>query len=220
LLHQFKITWRNLLKDRQFTLLNLLGLSTGLACSFLIYLWIVDELNVDKYNEKDAQLYQVMENINTENGIRTISGTAGLLGKALAEETAGIEYSASVLPSSWFPFKGVVTAAETHLKADAQYVSTHYFDIFSVDITEGNKTKFFEGTSSVMISDEFAEKLFHTTENIIGKMVKWDQSEFGGVFQISGVFKKPPSNATEKFDLIFNYALVLERTAQSFKLYQ
>ena len=199
------------MKDRQFTLLNLLGLSTGLACSFLIYLWIVDELNVDKYNEKDAQLYQVMENINTENGIRTISGTAGLLGKALAEETAGIEYSASVLPSSWFPFKGVVTAAETHLKADAQYVSRHYFDIFSVDIKEGDTTKFFEGTSSVMISDEFAEKLFHTTENIIGKMLKWDQSEFGGVFQISGVFKKTPSNATEKFDLIFNYALVLER---------
>ncbi|HTE29803.1 MAG TPA: ABC transporter permease, partial [Chryseolinea sp.] len=211
MLHQFKITWRNLVKDRQFTLLNLLGLSTGLACSFLIYLWIVDELKVDKYNAKDAQLYQVLENINTENGIRTITGTAGLLGKALAEETPGIEYSASVLPSSWFPFKGVINAGETHLKADAQYVSAHYFDIFSVDITKGSKAKFFEGTSSVMISDEFAQKLFHTNENAVGKMVKWDQSEFGGVFQISGVFKKPPSTATEKFDLIFNYALVLER---------
>ena len=199
------------MKDRQFTLLNLLGLSTGLACSFLIYLWIVDEMKVDKYNAKDAQLYQVLENINTENGIRTITGTAGLLGKALAEEMPGIEYSASVLPSSWFPFKGVITEGETHLKADAQYVSAHYFDIFSVDITKGSKAKFFEGTTSVMISDEFAQKLFHSNENAVGKMVKWDQSEFGGVFQISGVFKKPPSTATEKFDLIFNYALVLER---------
>jgi len=211
LLHPFKITWRNLVKDRQFTLLNLLGLSTGLACTFLIYLWIVDEMTVDKFNEKDEQLYQVMENINTENGIRTITGTPGLLGRALAEEVSGIQYSASVLPSSWFPFKGVVTADEIHLKADAQYVSTHYFDIFSIDIIESNKTKLFDGTNAVMISDEFAKKLFHTTENVIGKMVKWDQSEFGGVFQISGVFKKPPSNSTEKFDLIFNYALVLEK---------
>lgn len=52
-----RLAWRNLLKDRQFTLLNLLGLSTGLACSLLLYLWVSDELKVDKYNEKDSSLF-------------------------------------------------------------------------------------------------------------------------------------------------------------------
>ena len=112
----FKIIWRNLLKDRQFTILNLLGLSTGLACSLLIYLWITDEKNVDKHNEKDAQLYQVMTNIKTENGIKTIPGTAGLLGTVLSKEIPDIEYSVSVLPASWFPFQGVLTTGETKVK--------------------------------------------------------------------------------------------------------
>ena len=57
----FKLAWRNLVKDRQFTFLNLIGLSTGLACAFLIYLWVNDELSVDKFNEKDSQLYQVLK---------------------------------------------------------------------------------------------------------------------------------------------------------------
>jgi len=52
----FIIAWRNLLKHRQFTLLNLLGLSTGLACALLIYLWVQDELNIDTFNKKDSQL--------------------------------------------------------------------------------------------------------------------------------------------------------------------
>src|ERR1700749_3273031 len=55
-----KIAWRNLIKDRQFTLLNLLGLSVGLACSLLIRLWIADELRMERYNTGENQLYQVM----------------------------------------------------------------------------------------------------------------------------------------------------------------
>jgi hypothetical protein len=67
----FRITWRNLLKDRQFTALNLIGLSVGLACTLLIGLWVADELHMDRYNEKDAQLYQVMGNFKTDAGIKT-----------------------------------------------------------------------------------------------------------------------------------------------------
>jgi putative ABC transport system permease protein len=54
----FKFAWRNIVKDRQFTVLNLIGLSTGLACSLLIYLWVNDELNVDRFHEKDGRIYR------------------------------------------------------------------------------------------------------------------------------------------------------------------
>ena len=75
----FKIAWRNLRKDRLFTLLNLVGLSTGLACTLLIYLWVNDELHIDKYNEKDGRLYQVMNNMHSDRGITTGTNTPGLL---------------------------------------------------------------------------------------------------------------------------------------------
>ncbi len=108
----FKIAWRNLLRDRQFSFLNLLGLSTGLACAILIWLWINNELNMDKYNEKDEQLYQVMQNLKENNGIQTMEYTSGLLANALASEMPEVEWAATVVPAScyffWrYPFKPV-----------------------------------------------------------------------------------------------------------------
>src|SRR6476660_8946187 len=100
--NSFKLAWRNLLKDRQFTFLNLVGLSTGLACTFLIYLWVQDELNVDKYNEKDAHLFQVMVNQHQEDGIRTGMYTPGLLANAMKREIPDVEYAVTVVPASWF----------------------------------------------------------------------------------------------------------------------
>lgn len=209
--NNFKIIWRRLLKDRQFTVLNLLGLSTGLACTLLIYLWVSDELNKDKYNEKDPQLYQVMQNLKTDFGLKTIPNTAGLLGKTLGEKIPEVEYGVSVLPASWFPFQGVVSNDETRFKAGGQYVSKDYFKAFTVQFIEGDKNRLFSDNATIAVSDEMAKKLFNTTNGVIGKTLKWDQSEFGGVFKISGVFKKLPPSATEQFDLIFNYDLVLER---------
>jgi putative ABC transport system permease protein len=207
----FKIIWRNVLKDRQFTFLNVLGLATGLACALMIYLWITDELNVDKYNAKDEQLYQVMTNLKGESGIRTIEGTAGLLGSALPNEIPEIEYGVSVLPASWFPFQGVVSAGDTKMKGRGEYVSRDYFNAFTMHFIEGDKMHLFDNNSSVAISDVLAKKLFGTTQNVIGKTIKWDQSEFGGSFIVSGVFEMNPPSATNQFDLMFNYNLVLER---------
>ena len=65
----FKIAWRSLLKDRQFTLLNVLGLSAGLACSLLIFFWVSDELSFDRFFENDERLYRLMEGGNNDGEI-------------------------------------------------------------------------------------------------------------------------------------------------------
>src|SRR5205085_1646156 len=75
---------------------------------------------------------------------------------------------------------------------------------------DGDKQRLFNNVSSVAVSEDLAKKLFNST-NIIGKTIKWDQSEFGGSFIVSGVFKKLPPSATEQFDILFNYDLVLQR---------
>jgi putative ABC transport system permease protein len=81
-----KFAWRNILKDRQYTFLNLIGLSTGLACSLLIYLWVNDELKVNRFHEKDGRIYQVMVNAQNSNGIETIPQTPSLLADAKMRE--------------------------------------------------------------------------------------------------------------------------------------
>ncbi|MCG2612946.1 ABC transporter permease [Terrimonas sp. NA20] len=206
----FKMAWRSLVKDRQFTILNLVGLASGLACALMIYLWIVDERNVDKYNSKDEQLYQVMQNIPHENGIETIEHTPGLLANGLAKEMPEVEFAATVVPASWFSSKGIISTGETKLKTGGQFVSADYFNIFNCPIIGGNKETLFADRQSIAISDELSEKIFRK-ENPIGKTIEWTQDDFNGTYRIIAVFKKNPVNASERFDILFNYALFEEK---------
>jgi len=207
----FKIAWRNLIKDRQFTFLNLVGLSTGLACALLIWLWVSDELNMDKYNDNDRQLYQVMKNIKHDNIIETTENTAGLLANALAAEMPEVEHAATVVPASWFSSKGIISFGGTRLKAGGQFISKDYFNIFNCSFLEGDKSRITTDKHSIAISDELAIKLFHTTQNVVGKTIDWNLNEFDGSYLITGIFKKNPSNASERFDVLFNFDLFAEK---------
>ena len=207
----FKIAWRNLIRDRQFTFLNLFGLSIGLACALFIWLWVSDEWNMDKSNTKDSNLYQVMQNLKEENGITTMDYTAGLLANALKTEMPEVEYAATVIPASWFSSPGIISQGETRIKAGGQFVSKEYFNIFDCHFIEGDYRRLISDKQSIAISDELAMKLFHTTHNVIGKSIEWSQSEFNGSYLITGIFEKNPENVSDKFDLLFNFDQFIER---------
>jgi putative ABC transport system permease protein len=207
----FKIAWRNLLKDRQFTLLNLLGLSTGLACALLILLWISDEMNMDKYNDNDQQLYQVMQNIRHDNMIETTPNTAGLLANALVAEFPEVEHATTVVPATWFASKGVISFGDTRLKAGGQFISKDYFSIFKCPFLDGDRNRIAQDKHSIAISDELAMKLFHTVTGVVGKTIQWDLDEFGGSYLITGIFEKNLPNVSEQFDVLFNFDLFVEK---------
>ena len=107
----FKLGWRNLIKNLKFTLLNLVGLSIGLACAILIYIWINDELQVDKFNKNDSRIYEVMQ--TARDGNEAINNTPGLLATSLSKEMPEVEYAASVIPSTWFDNKGLFSFDDT-----------------------------------------------------------------------------------------------------------
>jgi hypothetical protein len=93
----FKIAQRNLIRDKQFSALNLLGLAIGLASVLLIYLWVNDEISVDKFNHNDSRLYQVLKkNKDGTGSIRVGVNTQGLLARSMAKELPEIEFSACV----------------------------------------------------------------------------------------------------------------------------
>ncbi len=213
--NNFKIARRNLTKNLQFTFLNLIGLSTGLACAILIYLWVSDELSINKFNEKDNQLYQVMQSAQTGNGAG--KNTPGLLASSLAKELPEVEYATSVIPSTWFSGKGLFSFHDTHVRADGEFVSDDYFNIFSCHFIEGNKNQLFADKNNVAISKELAVKLFGTSNNITGKSIEWNQDGFNGSYLITGIFERLPSNSTIQFDAVFNYAQFLEKNPKLLK---
>ncbi len=97
-----KIAWRNLLKDKQFSLLNILGLSAGLACALLIFLWVSDEESYDKFFSNDDPLYKLFEHRNNNGNIGYSEESSGNLSNAVKLAVTGVEYAAAVAPPGWF----------------------------------------------------------------------------------------------------------------------
>ena len=199
--NNLKIAWRNLLKDHQFTFLNLIGLSTGLACTILIYLWVNDELSFDKFHAKDSQLYQLMERRNSPERVEISDESSGMLSETLAMETPEIEYAAAVAPSSWFQ-KFTLSVGDKNLKAVGQYVGKDYFNIFSFNIIAGDKNEVLKDKKSIVISENLARRLFNTINNAIGKPVQFQHKQ---PFFVSGVFENIPMHSSEKFDFVLSF---------------
>jgi len=207
----FLIAWRNAIKDRQFTVLNVVGLTAGLACTLLIGLWIADELGMEHYNPNDARLYQVKTNFKNEQGIKTGDGTPGMLAAAMRTELPEVEDASEVMPASWFNSGGVVSFMEKKLGARPHYVDNNYFHLFTCTWLLGDRARLFADKQGVALSEPFARAMFGSAENGLGKVIHYSAGEFTGDFEVRGVFQPGPKNAVEQFDLLFNYALCPER---------
>ncbi len=204
--HNFLLTFRNFKRYKTSFLINLIGLSSGLACALLIYLWVQDELSVDKFFDKDDRLFQVMQNMHRDDGMETIEATPGLLAKSLKEELPEVVYSVSVIPPTFNASKGVVSVDDVQIKTSGQYVSEDYFKVFSYKLLYGDKSQVLSGKNSMVISENLALKLFKSAENAVGKIIAWKTQEISGLCLISGIFETLPANATNQFDLLLNYA--------------
>lgn len=189
---------RSLKKYRIFTLINLIGLTAGLACFMLIYLWVVDEMKMDKFHEKEDRLFQVMEHQQYAEDIMTTTSTPGLLAETLAEELPEIEYAAT---TTWIETT-TLSVGDHNVKADGYHVGADFFQIFSYGLKQGNPDEVLKDKSAIVISEELAQKLFGTSANIIGKTVELQHEKS---FIVSGVFEGTPRNSSYQFDYVLPF---------------
>ncbi len=197
--HNIKISFRNFSRHRSSFLINLLGLSSGLACVLLIYLWVADELAVNKYHEKADRLYQLLENVDQGGGVITRQTSAGPTAETLAKEFPEVEYAAT---ATWIS-NYTLSAGNKNLNAKVIYASKDFFELFTFEFLSGNSKVMLQDINSVVISDELAMRLFGTTENLIGEQIEFEKRER---FQITGVFKKLPSTSSLQYDCIFPFS--------------
>src|SRR3990170_2247513 len=183
--HNLLLIFRNFKRFKSTFLINLIGLSTGLTCTLLIYLWVSDELSVDKFHEKDSQLFQVMESQQHSGSIRSTHSTPWLLAEALAAEMPEIEFASVATPSYWFN-NLTLTAGEKNTKGTGHYVGKDYFNIFSYELLQGNKNQVLSDKGSIVISEKVAMNLFNSTENILGKTIEFQHEK---EYIVSGIFK-------------------------------
>ncbi len=203
LAHYFLISFRNFKRYKSSFFINLFGLTTGLACALLIYLWVNDELNFDKFHEKNSQIFQLMQNQKTTESIMTTEATPGLLAETLVTEMPQVEYAASAFDAS-VAGKSTLSFQDKNIKANGLYASKDFFNIFSFHLIQGNENQVLNDIKSIVISEQLANSLFATT-NVIGKTVEFMHEK---EFIISGIFKGTPLNSSFQFDYVLSFEIL------------
>lgn len=201
--HHLLLIYRNFKRYKSSFLINLFGLSAGLCCALMIYLWVADELKMDKFHANNSRLFQVMENEKTSIGISTGDGTAGLLAESFAKEMPEVALAVTTSPTYWLEESKVYTGNGRAIKAAGKFAGKDFFKVFSYPLISGNIDQILTGVNNIVISEELAKKLFHTTD-VVGREMAWINSELKGENQvlISGVFKNLPGNSSEHFDFL------------------
>lgn len=196
--HALKLAFRNFNRHKSSFLINLIGLSTGLACALLIFLWVNDELQVDKFHEKDERLYQVLEHQQYADEIMTTSSTPGLLAETLAEEIPDIEHAATLM----WPSRFTLSVGEKSIKGVGRYVGPEFFHLFTFPLLHGQPEQVLSDLNSVVLSKSTAENIFGSMEQAMGQSVELDHED---VFTVSGVFADVPTQSSMQFDFLLPY---------------
>lgn len=193
--HHSTLIIRNLLKYKSSFIINLIGLSAGLASALLIFLWVKSEINVDKFHTKGDRLVQIMEHQKYADGDFTVSSTPGLLAETLKEEFPEFEFAAT---TTWIN-KFTLSYEEKDVAADGYYVGSDFFSIFSYNLIAGQPEQVLKELNSIVISEPTAISLFGSVEEAIGKQIDFQHAES---LMITGVFEEIPKNSSYHFDLV------------------
>lgn len=196
--HNLILIYRNFLRAKSYFFINLFGLTTGLVCTLLIYLWVRNELNMNKFHEKDARMYQVMEHQKYADEIMTTTSTPGILSEALKQEMPEVEFAAT---TAWITGY-TLSVGEHSVKAQGYHVGEDYFSIYSFKLLQGQPEQVLKDKLGMVISKDLAIKLFGTDENVLGKFVELQHKK---TYHVTGVFAGTPPNSSLKFDFVMSF---------------
>lgn len=207
--HNLLIIYRNFKRFKSTFFINLLGLSTGMACALLIYLWVSDELSMDKFHQKDEQLYQVYLHHEENGEIRSAPPVPALLADVLEQEVPEVLTAVEDTETNDFGDSFSLSAGEDKIKARGKFSGKEYFQLFSFPFQKGNPETALADKSGVVLTESLAKKLFGTTE-VIGKSLEWQILKFKGQAKVSAVIHDLPTNSTESFEFVLPFSVFID----------
>ena len=199
--------------NKMFAGINLLGLSIALAASFIILLFVINELSYDRYHKNSKQVYRVLNYYVDFKNI--MSGTPYVLASALKNEFPQVENAVRVRRVGGFRLK--VNESDFTL-ADVIATDSDIFDIFTLPLIYGSSQKnMLDDLNSIVLSRTQAEKLF-PGQDPVGKEVIGSVNNTEQVFIIRGVFEDLPENSTFRCQCLVNSRWTLEPINTTFKI--
>ena len=189
-----KTAWRNLVKNKAFSFINIFGLTLGITCSLLIFLWVQDELGYDNFHS-DA-LYKVMLHNEDKSGhlAYSMDATPGLLPDALKKQVPEVQYAATVV----WNYDMIVTVDKKIIKENGRYAGSDFFKLFNFPLLQGDAATVLSSPDNIVITQKLALKYFNG-QNPIGKILRIENKRD---YTVSGVAADVPDNSSLKFDFV------------------
>jgi len=180
-----------------------------MACALLIFLWVNDELSIDKFHENDDQLYQVYLHHDEKGEIRSAPPVPALLADVLEEEVPEVLRAVEDTDTNEFGDSFSLAIGEDKMKARGKFSGEGYFQLFSFPFLKGNAETALTDKSGIVLTESLAQRLFGTTD-VIGKSLEWQILKFKGQAQVSAVIQDLPDNSTESFEFVLPFSVFID----------
>ncbi len=204
----FKVAFRNLFKNKLFTIINIVGLAIGLAAFVLISTFIKNEYSFDEFHAKGDRIYRPVE-IQKPPGVpvQHVAVTMGPLAAAMQADFPEVEQATSVMGvgTGYFQY-----GDERNYEASFIATDSAFFDIFTLTFLHGNPQTALSNPDGLIINREMAEKYF-PDENPLGKIVQVDNWADSWTLKITGVIEDYPENSHLRFRAIVSIKPYKER---------
>jgi len=204
----FRTAWRSLLKNKFYTAINISGLAVGLATGIMLLLWVQNELSYDKFHKDYQQIYRLSSHLKSNGEDLTWTGVPGPL-SVFAKSIPEVQ---SVVRTSRDFDQNLSNKERTKISDGnvVAYVDSGFFSMFNFHFLRGNKATAFPNSSSVVLTQSTAQKLFGN-EEAIGKTIQF----FKNNFTVTGVLQDFPQNSSIQYDAIFPMSLLAQNFTEN-----
>lgn len=197
-----KLGFRSLYRNKQYTILNILGLSIGMASAMLIFLWVQFQVSFDRFHTNGDNIYRVCQDQFYTNGeVFHVQATASGMAKALKENIANIDRA-----TRYSREQALVQVKETKIMEQVYFVDPDFFSMFSFPLLKGDIKKIFNNIHSIVISEKMAKKYFGDKDPL-GEIMVLDATH---PFTVTGIIQDPPKNTELDYGLLIPFEFYKE----------
>jgi len=201
----FKTAWRNLLKNKFYSLINIAGLTLGLVVGILILLWVQDERSFDSFHRKTADIYRMELFGGTGASKQIWTTTVGPMGPLAKKELPEVTEQVRLCNNfyySLYKYQNKVFADE-----NAYFADPSFFRMFDFPLLEGNPAQPFTDAHSIVITKKTARKFFGN-EDALSRVITTDSKDN---FTVTGVIDDFPLNSSMQYDILMPMALMAQK---------
>ena len=198
--NHFLTAYRNILRNKGFSIINISGLAIGMASAALIILWIQNEISYDRFHTNKKRLYLACTNITRDGVKQTGMVTPQLMGPALKTDCPEIENTARI---GWTQ-PVLFGYNEKKIKVNGTWADPSFLSMFSFPLIKGDKVTALNDPHSVVLTETMAKKLFGE-EEAMGKTLQFDNQEN---FKVTAILKDLPANTMFNFEFLNSSAFL------------